>query len=158
MGDGSMEKQNKMRYINEIIIHCTATPPGKDIGAAEITNYHTKTLGWKDCGYHYIVRLNGSVERGRYISQPGAHCRGHNAHSVGVAYVGGLDENGQPADTRTPAQKESLLKIIVSLIRLYHAQPKSHRDYNPLKACPSFDATSEYKPLYEREMAKIKKF
>lgn len=136
------------RYINDIILHCTATPAGKDYSVADITNWH-KQRGWRTCGYHYVVRLDGSIERGRAISQPGAHCRGHNAHSIGVAYVGGLDTDGKPADTRTEAQKHALLKLLVNLTKIYRCRIHGHRDYNPQKACPCFDATKEYAPLYK---------
>ena len=136
-----------MRYINDIIVHCTATPPGMDADAATIRTWH-KARGWKDIAYHYVVKLDGTIERGRAISQPGAHCYGHNSHSIGVVYVGGLDENGQPADTRTPEQKVALLKLLVNLTRMYRCKIHGHHYYNQGKACPCFDAYEEYKGLY----------
>lgn len=143
-----------MRYINDIIVHCTDTPWDMDATAADIKAWHTlpppKGNGWRDIGYHYVVRLDGTVERGRAISQPGAHCYGHNAHSVGVVYVGGRDESGRTADTRTAAQKASLLKLLANLTRMYRCRIHSHHDYDAGKACPCFDATGEYAGLYKQ--------
>lgn len=136
------------RYINDIIVHCTATRAGQDFSASDIASWH-KERGWKSIGYHYVVRLDGTVERGRAISQPGAHCKGHNAHSVGVAYIGGLDAEGKPADTRTMAQREALLKLLVNLTRIYRCRIHGHHDYNKSKSCPCFDAAREYEPLYK---------
>ena len=77
----------------------------------------------------------------------GAHCVGHNAHSIGVCYEGGLDIRGRPADTRTEAQRCSLRKLIE---QLHAAYPKAlivgHHDLNPMKDCPCFDA-AEYADL-----------
>lgn len=135
-----------MRFINKIIIHCTATTPTQDIGVAEIRKFHVEHNHWRDIGYHYVVRRDGKVERGRYISQPGSHCRGYNSHSIGIAYVGGLDEHRHPADTRTPAQKAALKKLIWKLVAMTGAYVFGHRDFAN-KACPSFDARTEYQEL-----------
>lgn len=142
-----------MRYINDIIIHCTATPLGMDVGAARVKEWH-KERGFRTIGYHYLIRLDGTIERGRAISQPGAHCKGHNAHSIGVCYVGGLDADGQPADTRTAAQKASLLKLLVTLTRMYRCHIHGHCDYSN-KDCPCFDATKEYAGIYRQLIVEI---
>ena len=92
---------------------------------------------------------DGTVERGRAISQPGAHCKGHNAHSIGVAYIGGLDANGQPCDTRTREQKTAMTKLIFNLCKMYHCGVVGHNRYAN-KACPCFDAYREYQKLAER--------
>lgn len=141
-----------MRYINSIIVHCTATEAGFDIGLAQIRSWHTmappKGRGWRNCGYHYIVRLDGTIERGMPISQPGIHCKGHNAHSVGVAYVGGL-KNGEPADTRTQEQKSAMLKLLAKLTLMYRCHTYGHRDFAQ-RDCPCFDAKKEYEGLYRQ--------
>lgn len=95
-----------MRLIKEIIVHCTATPEGKDYGAKDIDRWH-RAQGWDGIGYHYVVRLDGTVEKGRADSARGAHCVNHNAQSIGVVYVGGISgkDGTMPKDTRTPAQK-----------------------------------------------------
>ena len=90
-----------MRIITEIIIHCSATPEGKPFTVADIDRWH-RQRGFRCIGYHFVIYLNGSVHAGRPITESGAHCQGHNAHSIGICYVGGLDSLGQPKDTRTP--------------------------------------------------------
>lgn len=138
-----------MRFINDIILHCTATPPGMDVDAKTIGEWH-KQRGWKGIGYHYVIRIDGTIERGRPISTPGAHCKGHNAHSVGVCYVGGVDANGVPADTRTQWQKSALLKLLANLTFMYRCRCHGHNEYDHGKACPSFDVQNEYGGLYDQ--------
>lgn len=136
-----------MRKINEIIVHCTATPEGKNFKAADIGRWH-KQRGWDEIGYHHVVDLDGTVEPGRPESKQGAHCLGHNANSIGVVYVGGLASDGKtPKDTRTPQQKAALVKLLTELKQRYPgATIHGHRDF-AAKACPSFDATTEYKNI-----------
>lgn len=135
------------RTITEIIVHCTATPEFKTVTVDDIRRYHVKHRGWSDIGYHYVVYLDGTVHKGRDVNISGAHCIGHNTHSIGVAYVGGVDAKGKAKDTRTMKQKEGLLLLLTELKRLYpHAKIYGHRDF-AAKACPSFDATKEYSVL-----------
>lgn len=131
-----------MRIINEIIVHCSATKEGVDYRAKHIDAWH-KQRGWRGIGYHYVIDLDGKIETGRVISQAGSHCLGHNAHSIGICYIGGLDKQGHPKDTRTPAQKAALLKLITKLTQLYHCKVSGHRDYAK-KDCPCFNAREEY--------------
>lgn len=143
-----------MRVINDIIIHCSDSPDDLDIGAKEIREWHTNPKpngnGWADIGYHYVVKLDGTIERGRLISRAGAHCYGHNAHSIGICYVGGRKGKTKGIDTRTKEQKASMLKLIYNLIQMYRCDVHSHHDYNPDKTCPNFDAHLEYTGLYEK--------
>lgn len=134
-----------MRVINEIIVHCTATPEGKDYTVADIDKWH-KARGWKGIGYHYVIYRDGSIHQGRPETEIGAHCQGHNDNSIGVVYVGGLASDGKtPKDTRTDAQKKSLENLLKQLKQKYpKAAIHGHRDF-AAKACPSFDATKEYK-------------
>lgn len=136
-----------MRKINEIIVHCAATPEGKNFKAADIDRWHRERK-MKCIGYHYVVDLDGTVEPGRPESEIGAHCLGHNQNSIGVCYVGGLSADGRtPEDTRTAAQKEALLALLKKLRAKYpKASIHGHRDF-AAKACPSFDATTEYKNI-----------
>ncbi len=136
-----------MRKITEIIVHCTATAEGKNFHAADIDRWH-KQKGWDCIGYHYVVDLDGTIERGRAESKVGAHCLGHNTNSIGVVYIGGLATDGKTAkDTRTPQQKAALIKILTELKhRFPSATIHGHRDF-AAKACPSFDATTEYKSI-----------
>lgn len=136
-----------MRIINDIIIHCSATEAGRKITAADIDAWH-RARGWKRIGYHYVIDLDGKIERGRPISQPGAHCLRHNAHSIGICYVGGL-RDGKPADTRTWEQKAALNKLIYQLITMYRCKVHGHKDYAN-KACPCFDAVREYEAFYSQ--------
>lgn len=136
-----------MRKINEIIVHCAATPDGKNFKAADIDRWHRERK-MKCIGYHYVVDLDGTVEPGRPESEIGAHCLGHNQYSIGVCYVGGLAADGRtPKDTRTAAQKEALFALLKKLRAKYpKASIHGHRDF-AAKACPSFDATTEYKNI-----------
>ena len=136
-----------MRIINEIIIHCSATPEGKDYTVEQIRQWH-KQRGFSDIGYHYVIYRDGSIHSGRPIERIGAHCLKHNAHSIGVCYIGGVAKDGKtPKDTRTDAQKESLIKLIKELKAKYpKATVHGHREYAN-KACPSFDVKNEYKNL-----------
>lgn len=137
-----------MRKINEIIIHCTATPADRDVTVAQLRRYHTETLGWRDIGYHYVVYRDGSVATGRPLGMAGAHCRGHNRNSIGVAYVGGLTaRGGHAADTRTARQRTAMEALVNRLLeRFPGATVRGHCDF-ATKSCPCFDATAEYAPL-----------
>lgn len=135
-----------MRSINEIIVHCTATKEGMHFTVADVDRWH-KQRGFAGIGYHYLVYLDGSVHEGRPIEKAGAHCLNHNAHSIGVCYVGGLDSKGKAKDTRTPAQKEALCKLLMQLVIKYpEASIHGHCEY-AAKACPCFDAKEEYKMI-----------
>ena len=136
-----------MRKIDLIVVHCTATPAGRDVSISDVDRWH-RQRGFSSVGYHYLVRLNGLVELGRPLSSVGAHCKGHNCHSIGVAYVGGLDADGMNAkDTRTEAQKRSLCDLIAQLKRRFPAAiVRGHCDY-AAKACPCFNAMEEYSQL-----------
>lgn len=136
-----------MRKINEIIVHCSATPEGRTVTTQEIDSWH-KARGWKGIGYHYVVYLDGSIHKGRDESEIGAHCLGHNANSIGVCYIGGMTkDNKYPKDTRTDAQKQSLLNLLKELKKKYpSATIHGHREFSS-KACPSFDAKYEYRNL-----------
>lgn len=148
------------RVITDIVIHCTATKPGYDYTANDIRKMH-RAQGWSDIGYHYIVRLDGAVEPGRDVDMIGAHVSGHNAHSIGIAYVGGINSRGKAEDTRTEAQKASLLALLVELRKLYpRAKISGHRDFSRdlnhdgvispdewTKECPCFNAADEYRRI-----------
>lgn len=141
------------RVIKEIIVHCSATLEGKDFTVEQIRQCHLQR-GFSDIGYHYVIYRDGTIHVGRNEALSGAHCTNHNNISIGVCYVGGCDatkklSDGQPApkDTRTNAQKVSLVNLLRSLKSKYpKAVIHSHRDFAN-KACPSFDATNEYKNL-----------
>lgn len=132
-----------MRKINLIIIHCTATIEGRDYTVSTIDSWH-RHRGFDCIGYHYVIYRDGSVHTGRSLYKVGAHCKGHNANSIGVCYVGGVGKDGNPKDTRTPQQRDALVNLLMRLKRQFpHAVIRGHRDF-AAKACPSFDATTEY--------------
>jgi len=135
-----------MRQINKIIVHCTATPEGRDVSVDEIRRWHVDERGWSDIGYHWIITLSGSIEKGRPESKSGAHAKGFNKNSIGVVYVGGVDSEMKPKDTRTKGQKETLRCLLEDLKERYpNAEIIGHRDLpNTNKSCPSFDAKNEY--------------
>ena len=140
--------QVSRRTINRIIVHCTATPEGRVETVESIRRMH-KAKGWADIGYHYLIGLNGERWNGRNVNLVGAHCEGYNANSIGVCYVGGCDKNMKAKDTRTDKQKAALIALLKDLRKLYpKAKIVSHRDLDRKgKACPSFDATNEYKNI-----------
>lgn len=155
-----MKKQN----IDAIVIHCTASKAGQDLRAADIDKQHQER-GFAMIGYNYVVDLDGTVEDGRPLSRDGAHCntaglsgKSYNKHSIGIVYVGGLDENGNPADTRTPEQKQALAELVYRLINEYPiVEVIGHRDASPdkngngkiernewIKQCPCFSVRDEF--------------
>lgn len=141
-----------MRKINYIVVHCTATKEGQDFKAKDIDRWH-KERGWSKIGYHYVIDLDGTIEKGRKEEEIGSHVAGHNKDSIGIVYVGGLDSKGNPKDTRTEAQKEALWKILTELLCKYPtANILGHRDFKGVsKACPCFDAKKEYSVINLKE-------
>lgn len=126
-----------MRQIKEIIIHCSATPEGRDWTIKDIERDH-KAKGYKKVGYHYVVCLDGSIEKGREEKEIGAHCKGHNAHSIGICYIGGCDSEMRAKDTRTDEQKTSLVKLIQGLKLHYPGILVHGHNKYANKDCPCF--------------------
>lgn len=135
-----------MRIITLIIIHCSATPQGVSLSFEDCRRDHIRHRGFSDIGYHFYLTRDGEIHRGRPLEKTGAHCLHHNRHSIGICYEGGLDAASQPADTRTPAQKASLIALLRELRRLFpRALIVGHHDLNPVKPCPCFEAEREYR-------------
>lgn len=135
------------RRIDLIIIHCSDTPEGRNNTVEDIRRWH-KQRGWSDIGYHYVVYLDGSVHDGRNVDKIGAHCEGYNSNSIGICYIGGKTVDMKSnKDTRTPKQKEALLRLLRELRKLYPtAKIVGHKDLDKKgKTCPNFDAKEEYK-------------
>ena len=140
---------NRRKATTMIILHCSATREGQDVKAKTIKQWH-KDRGFDDIGYHYVIDLDGTIEKGRDEDLVGAHCKGHNATSIGICYVGGCDKNMKPKDTRTPEQKRSMLSLVRKLVNKYKipvTQIWAHHDFDKHKACPSFDI-SEFRKDY----------
>ena len=136
-----------MRIINKLIVHCSATREGMNVSRDTIRDWHL-ARGFNDLGYHFYIDLDGNIHKGRDIAKIGAHSKGQNRSSIGICYCGGVESDGKtPKDTRLDCQKDSLLAVLRTLKAMYpDATIHSHRDY-ARKACPSFDATEEYKYL-----------
>lgn len=132
-----------MRKVDEIILHCSATKEGQNFKAKDIDAWH-KQRGFKGIGYHYVIDLDGTVETGRPEDEIGAHCLNHNARSIGICYIGGLDTTGKAKDTRTPQQKAALVKLVADLKLKYpNATVHGHSEFAN-KACPCFTVKNEF--------------
>lgn len=164
---GDIVLKTSKRRIDFIAVHCTASREGQDMTVEQIRKEH-KRKGWSDIGYHYLITRDGKVHLGRDVDIAGAHVSGYNSNSIGVSYVGGVEnrpgvpyEKLKPKDTRTEEQKAALLSLLIDLRKLYpYAVIKGHRDFSPdrngngtiepkewIKACPSFDAEKEYRSV-----------
>ena len=145
-----------MRSINLIVVHCSATRADHALTTENLESEHRRR-GFHGIGYHYYIRRDGTVVPTRPLEQIGAHAQGHNAHSIGICYEGGLDCNGHPADTRTPEQKSALRLLVHQLLKRYRkSYVCGHRDLSPdlngngvvepeewIKVCPCFDVGKE---------------
>ena len=148
------------RKITGIVIHCSATKPGSRANAEDIDRWH-RARGFKGIGYHFVILPDGTIEDGRPLEQAGAHVSGFNKNTIGICYIGGLDKDGKPADTRTDEQKETLLWLIKAIKSHLPGggdmTVKGHRDYSPdinkdgiiqkhewIKSCPCFEVSEEY--------------
>ncbi|MFC5509249.1 peptidoglycan-binding protein [Bosea massiliensis] len=139
----SLKLLSTARPISTLFIHCAATAEGKDYTVADIRAWH-KARGWSDIGYHYVVYRDGSIQPGRPIGQVGAHVEGHNTGSVGIVYVGGVAKDGKTAkDTRTPAQRASLLWLTKQLVAKHGVKRVRGHNEVAAKACPSFTVAKD---------------
>ena len=126
------------RGINLVIIHCSATLPDQRVTVEDIDRWH-RQRGFKSIGYHFYVTVGGTIWTGRPLEEAGAHCKGYNAHSVGICYEGGLDEEGHPKDTRTVMQKAALVALLNKLRETFPTiSIVGHNDLNFNKECPCF--------------------
>lgn len=139
-----------MRRIDKIIVHCSATPEGEDFSVEQLTAIH-RQQGFQTIGYHYVVYRDGICHAGRPLAMVGAHCKGHNANSIGVCYIGGVAKDGRPPkDTQTADQRQALAR----LLHMLHSQFPSaalhgHQEFAN-KECPSFDC-HEYDYIFSSE-------
>lgn len=145
-----------MRSINLIVVHCSATRANRALTTEELETIH-RCRGFRGIGYHYYIRRDGSVVNTRPLELVGAHAKGHNAHSIGLCYEGGLDCNGKPADTRTPEQRSALRLLVYQLLKRFrNSYVCGHRDLSPdlnrngeiepeewIKECPCFEVKKE---------------
>ena len=128
------------RNIKFIVVHCTATPSNTTIDS--IKHYWKDVRKWGDtAGYHYIIEADGEVTQLLAEEKNSNGVYAHNSECINMAYIGGVDKEGKPKDTRTNAQKHAMFDLIVELTEKYTgAKVLGHRDFpNVAKACPSFD-------------------
>jgi N-acetyl-anhydromuramyl-L-alanine amidase AmpD len=128
--------------ISYLTIHCAATPRGRDVKAAGIVSIGMARFGQPS--YHHVIELDGSAVRTLLDNQKGAHVGGHNTGNIGICYVGGVEADMEPADTRTDAQKTTLRKLVAEYKAKYPGIiVRGHRDWPGVaKACPSFDVAT----------------
>lgn len=145
-----------MRKIYYLVIHCSATREDRPFEVEALRAAHL-ARGFRGIGYHYYIRRDGTVVETRPLAEVGAHVRGYNQHSVGICYEGGLDKEGRPADTRTPAQRSALRQLVHRLLKRFKGEVRvcGHRDLSPdlngngrvepqewIKVCPCFDVAT----------------
>ena len=131
-----MELRGSTEYI---VIHCSATKPSMDIGLREIRDWHVKDYGWRDVGYHFIIRRNGEVELGRNIKDTAAHAAGYNHKSIGIAMVGGMAEDDSTENNFTDKQWMALLDLVKTQLTNYpDAKIIGHNEISK-KDCPAFN-------------------
>lgn len=134
-----------MLPIKFLTIHCAATPEGRDNSADEVRRWDIERFGQPS--YHWVIELDGDAVRHLQDSQRGAHVAKNNSGNIGICYVGGtetLNAGAKPKDTRTPQQRQTMLKLVKDYIAKYPGiHIRGHRDWPGVsKACPSFDVLS----------------
>lgn len=158
----------KIVEIEQITIHCSATMAGLDYDVEDVDRWHSTRFSKQNqskmfCGYHFVILLDGTIQRGRYLTEVGAHSI-PNKNKVGICYIGGLDKYGEPKDTRTQAQKNSMHNICMVLKEVLpklkgivgHRDNSEDLDNNGIidpsewaKSCPCFDAIPEFEYLFK---------
>lgn len=143
-----------------LIIHCTATPAGREITSAQIREWHTapapRGRGWKQVGYTDMIHLDGKIERltknneddvvdGWEITNGAV---GYNSKSRHIVYVGGVEKDGKTqADTRTPAQLTALADYVKDFNKRFPDVKIIGHNEVSAKACPSFNVQNWLKSI-----------
>lgn len=133
-----------MRKIDKVILHCSATKEGEDYTVTDIDRWH-KEKGWQGIGYHYVIYRDGSIHEGRTLDKIGAHCLHHNANTIGICYIGGLDKEGNPKDTRTKEQFEAMHRLVDSIMKIYPGCTVHGHNEFANKDCPCFNVKEEFR-------------
>jgi N-acetylmuramoyl-L-alanine amidase len=145
----------------KICIHCSATPTGSRLTFEQCKKMHIEQNGWRDIGYNLYIERDGAIHQGRPFGEELAHAKGHNTGFLAICYEGGLDANSKPEDTRTDAQKQSLIISMSFIKKIYRVTDiDGHRDLSPdinhdgvitpdewLKSCPCFNVKTEMSGL-----------
>jgi|TARA_R110000796_G_scaffold120248_5_gene234394 N-acetylmuramoyl-L-alanine amidase len=132
--------------VKYIVVHCSITPPSMDIGARQIDRLH-RERGFLGCGYHFVIKRDGTLEFGRPLHRAGAHVRRKNKFTVGICLIGGMrQDNPNPEINYTDKQMAVLRETIDKLIaeEFPTATVKGHVDFDKGKTCPNFDAGHWY--------------
>ena len=137
-------RQRNTEIIDTIVVHCSATPPDAYIGAEEIRRWHVQERGWDDIGYHYVIRRNGDVEKGRPLNIVGAHVLNYNNTTIGICLIGGLKDSSSktPEANFTYSQYTSLVSLLTILqdtVLKKSMRVVGHRDLDKGKDCPCFN-------------------
>jgi len=160
-----------MREINRIVVHCSFTKPRKGragsplIGAKEIRKWHTDPVdmqivngkkvnvggrGWRDIGYHYVIKRDGTTEKGRPDNVQGAHVGGHNEDSLGICLVGGMEKKtGLPINDYTSEEWAALELLVRGLVSKHGPDVEvcGHNNLTNSKTCPNFDVKQWWNEL-----------
>ena len=133
-----------MRPIKEIVLHTTYTPEGREHDVEDIRAWH-KAKGWSDIGYHYLIKIDGTIEAGRPLDKIGAHAKGHNQGSIGICYVGGMSaDHRSPLDTRTSNQKQAMQQLVSAMNVVFGGVKVLGHNEISSKSCPCFDVGVEF--------------
>lgn len=144
-----MEKMLPMKEVLYLVLHCSSTRVSQKVTVDDIDRWH-RARGWSGgCGYHWVVLQDGTIQAGRPEKFAGAHVKHYNQHAIGICYVGGVDDKGNCADTRTPEQKAALWFLLKDLKQSYpNAKIVGHCNFPHVrKLCPCLDAQKEYASL-----------
>lgn len=140
----------KRTETNKIVVHCSATTNSAKIDRRAIDQIH-RSQGWLTIGYHFLIKKDGTIQRGRPIDTVGSHVKGHNSDSIGICLVGGINSKGESCNNFTHEQFVALSSLIDYLLSVYRdCEVLGHRDFKGVsKDCPCFDVKSWYKyPKY----------
>ena len=127
-----------------LVLHCSATRRNQDYSVEQLRRDHL-ARGFRDIGYHFYIRKDGTMTQHRMLLEVGAHARPYNRCSIGICYEGGLDEQGKPCNTMTGEQEKRLVELFRKLKTLFpKAKIVGHRDLpgTTPKECPCLDAGS----------------
>ena len=142
------KKPLPMKDVLYIVVHCSSTRVSQKVTVKDLDDWH-KARNFAMIGYHWVIDQEGNILKGRDEKYAGEHVKQYNQHAIGVCYIGGKDDKGRNADTRTPEQKAALWFLLKDLKQSYpNAKIVGHRDFpNVSKDCPVFDCQSEYATL-----------
>ena len=144
--------------IKFLVVHCSASKPDVYVDAAVIDRWH-RNRGFAKIGYHYVIKRDGVVQKGRADTEAGAHVQGYNRMSLGICLAGGLDANGNPLANYSDEQYVALNTLLKDL-KAKHPQAvvQGHRDFpNVAKACPCFDVKPWWAALAKDDSKNINK-